>query len=88
MTAKLLTIREAAELVGLSYERLWAAARSGDLSTVRFAARGVYRTTEEDVDRWIASHRREAKPRRRVVAPVDPPPVDLQTLMPLKRRFA
>jgi excisionase family DNA binding protein len=88
VTSKLLTIREAAELVGLSYERLWAAARSGDLSTVRFAARGVYRTTEEDVDRWIASHRREAKPRRRVVASTEPAPVDLQALMPIRRRFA
>lgn len=81
MSDRLLTLREAADLTGLSYGRVWAAAKSGALGTVRFSVRGVYRVSGSDLEAWIARHRQAAR------RSVEAPSLELAVLMPKVRRF-
>ena len=53
---KLISIKEAAQLVGRSYWKLREAALSGDLPASRFGVRGKLYIKPSDLDRWIDDH--------------------------------
>lgn len=85
--SRLLTLQEAATATGLPYGVLWAAARRGDLPSVRFSVRGRYRVVPRDLTTWLEAHR-QGQATVRVALPAAPrPPVpptspELEALMP------
>lgn len=92
--SRLLTLQEASNATGLPYSVLWAAARRGDLPSVRFTARGRYRVAPRDLTTWLEAHRQgQATVRVSLPAPArpSPPPMspELEALMPplAERRF-
>ncbi|MCL4848721.1 MAG: helix-turn-helix domain-containing protein [Acidobacteria bacterium] len=91
--SRLLTLQEAATATGLPYSVLWAAARRGDLPSVRFSVRGRYRVAPRDLTAWLEAHR-QGQATVRVALPAPPRPAPamsaaLEALMPppAERRF-
>lgn len=84
-----LTLRQLADLTGLTYEALWSAASLGEFPTVRLTPRGRYYARLHDVEAWLASRTTPAaRSRPKPDAVKLTPPMTLDDVLPAPRRFA
>jgi excisionase family DNA binding protein len=56
----LLTVQQVAELLSVPAERVYRMVRGGELAAIRLGPASI-RFDPEDLERWIAEHRQEAR---------------------------